>query len=164
MFESPHLLLHRLEQLSFASAIRESTWMFPTLETVHVLALVIVIGSIISVDTRLLGLTSRGSAFTVMAREMLPWTWAGFALASVAGLLMFASKAATYAENWPFQLKVVLLLLAGFNMALFHRIGMRNVDEWDTCKPPLSARLAGAISLLLWVGVLTTGRWIGFTT
>ena len=164
MFEPLHVLCQRLEQLPFAGEIRESSWMFPTLETVHVVALAIVVGSIISVDTRLLGLTSRNGRFTVIAREMLPWTWAGFAIASLAGLLMFASKAATYAGNGPFQLKLLLLLLAGLNMTLFHRVGMRNVHEWDTRKPPLPARLAGACSLLLWIGVLTAGRWIGFTT
>jgi hypothetical protein len=153
-----------LEQLPFAADIRESGWLFPTLETVHVVALVIVIGSILSVDTRLLGLGARNRAFTAIAREMLPWTWMGFVVASLAGTLMFASKAVTYAANWPFRVKLLLLLLAGLNMMLFHGWGMRDVRLWDTRKPPISAQLAGALSLLLWLGVLTAGRWIGFTT
>jgi hypothetical protein len=164
MFEPLRALCHSLEQLPLASAVRESSWLFPTLETVHVVALAIVVGSIMLVDTRLLGLGFRKGAFTAIAREMLPWTWTGFVIASLAGSLMFASKAVTYAGNGPFRSKMLLLLLAGFNMMLFHWLGMRNVQQWDTRRPPVTARLAGALSVLLWLGVLTTGRWIGFTT
>ena len=164
MFERLHALCQGIEQLSFAQQIRESAWMFPTLETLHVIALAVVVGSILSVDIRLLGRGSHTAAFTVLARELLPWAWGGFVLASLAGLLMFASKAVTYAENGPFQAKLLLLLLACCNMALFHGLGMRNVQQWDTRQPPLAAKLAGAFSILLWVGVVAAGRWIGFTT
>jgi len=164
MFERLHALCQGLEQLPFAREIRESDWMFPTLETVHVIALTIVVGTILSVDIRLLGRGLRNGAFTALARELLPWTWVGFVIASIAGLLMFSSKAVTYAANGPFQVKLLLLLLAGLNMVVFHRLGMRNIGEWDTRPPPLSARLAGAASILLWIGVVAAGRWIGFTT
>jgi len=164
MFERLHALCQGLEQLSFARQIRESAWMFPTLETVHVVALTVLVGTILSVDIRLLGRGSRHGAFTALTRELLPWTWLGFVVASIAGLLMFTSKAVTYAENAPFQVKLLLLLLAGLNMGAFHRLGMHNIREWDTQQPPLSAKLAGAVSLLLWIGVVAAGRWIGFTT
>ncbi len=164
MFDRLHALLQGLEQLPFAREIRESGWMFPTLETVHVIALALVVGSILTVDVRLLGRGVRNGTFTALAREMLPWTWIGFGVASAAGLLMFASKAVTYAENGPFQVKLLLLLLAGLNMAVFHRLGLRDLQEWDTKQPPLPAKFAGAVSLLLWIGVVAAGRWIGFTT
>jgi hypothetical protein len=164
MFEQLCAFFAWLERSPFASAIRESDWLFPALETVHVVALAVVIGSIISVDLRLLGRTPGDGAFTAIAREMLPWTWVGFVLASLAGSLMFASKAVTYAGNGPFRMKMLLLLLAGCNMALFHGLGMRDVQQWDDRRAPLSARLAGAVSLLLWIGVVAAGRWIGFTT
>ena len=157
-------LLKWVENLSFAVAVRESTWLFPTIETVHVFALVLVVGCIITVDLRLLYVSNRDRAFTQLATAMLPWTWAFFAVAASPGLMMFSSKAATYYANVPFRIKMLCLLLAGINMLMFHRIGMRDVSSWDTSLPPLRARVAGGASLLLWTVIVATGRWIGFTT
>ena len=82
-----------LQDLNFPTEIRESVWLFPTIETVHVLALVLVVGSIMTVDLRLLGIANRERPFSELAGEMLPWTWVAFAVAAGAGLLMFSSKA-----------------------------------------------------------------------
>ena len=153
-----------LQGLSFPTAVRESSWLFQTIETVHVFALVLVVGSIVTVDLRLLGLANRDRPFTQLAKEMLPWTWVSFAVAAVAGLMMFSSKATVYFSNIPFRIKMACLLLAGINMMVFHVVGMREVIAWDTSVPPRHARVAGGASLLLWTLIVATGRWIGFTT
>lgn len=153
-----------LKDQSFPTAIRESDWMFPTFETVHVFALVLVVGSILTVDLRLLNIANRDRPFSQLAREMLPWTWTCFVIAAIAGLLMFISKADVYVANWPFRVKMLALVLAGINMFIFHRFGMVEVSSWDEAKPPLRARWAGALSLLLWTFIVAAGRWIGFTT
>ena len=101
-----------LEQAPFAIAVRQSSWMFPTLESIHVLAVVLVVGTISIVDLRLLGLPTREKAVRRITQEVLPYTWGFFVLALVTGFLMFASSATTYAADLPFQLKMVLMLLA----------------------------------------------------
>jgi hypothetical protein len=156
--------LTRLQDLSFPTEIRESVWLFPTIETVHVFALVLVVGSIMTVDLRLLGLTNKERPFSELAAEMLPWTWVAFSAAAVAGLLMFSSKALVYYGNIPFRLKMLCLLLAGINMLLFHWLGTRHLKTWDRRQPPKSAKFAGGASLLLWTLIVAAGRWIGFTT
>jgi len=153
-----------LQSLRFATEIRESVWLFPTLETVHVLALVLVVGSIITVDLRLLNLANRDRPLLQVTGEMLPWTWTCFAIAAVAGLAMFSSKAVTYAGNLPFRIKMVCLVLAGINMLCFHQLAGRSINAWDLGKTPPSARFAGAASLTLWTVIVGAGRWIGFTT
>jgi hypothetical protein len=153
-----------LQDLSFPMQIRESEWLFPTIETVHVFALVLVVGSIMTVDLRLLGFTNKERSFSEVAGEMLPWTWVAFTVAAIAGLLMFSSKALVYFGNIPFRLKMCCLLLAGINMALFHWLGTRHLETWDRKRPPSSAKLAGGASLLLWITIVAAGRWIGFTT
>jgi hypothetical protein len=153
-----------LQDLSFPTQIRESEWLFPTIETVHVFALVLVVGSIMTVDLRLLGLTNKERPFSEVAGEMLPWTWVAFTVAAIAGLMMFSSKAVVYYGNIPFRLKMCCLLLAGINMALFHWLGTRHLESWDRKRPPNSARFAGGASLLLWTLIVAAGRWIGFTT
>ena len=155
---------HWLENLEFATQIRESGWLFPTIETLHVFCVVLVVGSIMRVDMRLLGLTDRDRPFTEVAEEMLPWTWSAFIVAALAGLLLFASKAVTYYADIPFRLKMLCLVFAGLNMALFHQFGMRDIAVWDRGETPLRPRLAGAASLLLWITIVAAGRWIGFTT
>lgn len=156
--------LTQLQNLSFPTQIRESDWLFPTIETVHVFALVLVVGTIMTVDLRLLGFADKERPFSQVAAEMLPWTWVAFVVAALAGMMMFSSKALTYYSNIPFRLKMVCLLLAGINMAIFHRLGTRHLEIWDRGRPPLGARFAGGISLLLWTTIVAAGRWIGFTT
>jgi hypothetical protein len=156
--------LAKLQDLNFPTQIRESVWMFPTIETVHVFALVLVVGSIMTVDLRLLGLANKERRFSEVAAEMLPWTWTAFAVAALAGMMMFSSKALTYYGNIPFRLKMVCLLLAGINMLLFHWLGVRRLASWDHQRPPWTARMAGGASLLLWTTIVAAGRWIGFTT
>jgi hypothetical protein len=156
--------LTRLQDLGLPTQIRESDWMFPTIETVHVFALVLVVGTIMTVDLRLLGFANKERPFSQVASEMLPWTWAAFAVAALAGMLMFSSKALTYYGNIPFRLKMVCLLLAGINMVVFHWLGTRHLEAWDRGRPPRAAKLAGGASLLLWTTIVAAGRWIGFTT
>jgi hypothetical protein len=153
-----------LQDLSFPTEIRESDWLFPTIETVHVLTLALVIGSIVMVDFRLLGIGNRARSVRSVTAQYLPLTWVSFAVAASAGCLLFSSKAVTYYGDFPFRLKMVCMALAGINMACFHRSAYRRVAEWDEGRPPLGARVAGGLSLLLWTVIVGAGRWVGFTT
>ena len=157
-------LLEGLQSTPVGTAIRESGWMFPIIECVHVLAITFVVGTIAMVDLRLLGFTSRGRAVTRLTTEILPWTWGGFVVAVITGSLLFSSAALKYFNNTPFRLKMVLLLLAGTNMVIFHVVTERSIHHWDEHpSPPMVAKVTGALSLLFWCGVIAAGRWIGFT-
>lgn len=155
--------LTALENMPFAIAIVEGDYLFPWIETVHVIAIVLVVGTISVVDLRLLGVQAHVPSAQRLMGQLLPATWIAFALALISGLLMFASKASQYAANGPFQAKMALLLLAGINMALFHVFAHRGIAAWDLGKTPPAAKIAGAASLALWCAVLACGRWIGFT-
>ena len=158
-------LLSGLEATPLAQEIRESIWLFPTLETIHILALSVVVGAIGMFDLRLLGWRGRARDAAELTRELLPWTWSFFALAAATGSLLFASHAMTYGHNPPFLLKLCGIGLAGANMAAFHATTYRAIAQWGRAAvPPLHARLAGGISLALWIAVVVAGRWIGFTT
>ncbi len=155
--------LERIENTALGTAIRESVWLFPTLETLHVLAIVLVVGTILMIDLRLLNIASRERSVTEIASEVLPWTWVSFVVAVISGTLLFISSAERYFENVPFRVKMLLLLCAGVNMAVFHLITFRGVRHWDSgATTPLGARIAGGLSLVIWVSVVTFGRWIGF--
>jgi hypothetical protein len=152
-----------LEHRPFAIAIAESTWLFPIVETTHVLALTVVVGSVAMMDLRLLGVGAKERPASEVIAGSLPWAWTAFAVAFVMGSLMFSSKAATYYVNLPFRIKMVCLALAAANMLVFHFFTARGIAAWDRGTPPLAARLAAACSLTLWIVIVATGRWIGFT-
>ncbi|MHA6788939.1 DUF6644 family protein [Pseudomonas bijieensis] len=156
-------ILQALEGTPIAAYIRESGSIFPNLESLHVIGIALVFGTIAVVDLRLLGIASHRRSALRLIRELLPFTWVAFAACVITGLLMFASNATTYAQNSVFWWKMGLLALAGLNMGIFHLGTYRRIAEWDTILPPPSqARIAGFSSLALWVGVICLGRWIGF--
>lgn len=159
--------LEWLESFRLSQAIAQGDpWphLFPAIETVHVLALTLTVGSIVMVDFRLLGWRSRESGVTRLTSEVLPWTWLGFCIAAVAGVLLFMSKAESYYDNLQFRLKFMCMFLIFINMLVFHRGVYRRAADWDTVlPPPLAARIAGGVSLSLWIAVVFFGRWIGFT-
>ena len=157
-------LLERLYDTGWAAVLRENALAFPWVECLHVLAITTVVGSISVVDLRLLGLAWRDRSVRRVLHDVLPVTWTAFALAVVSGFLMFASNAPTYARNPFLQLKMVLILVAGLNMSLFHLWARRSLPEWETAPTlPFRAKVAGVVSLVSWIGVVAAARWIGFT-
>lgn len=161
MFES---ILEWLGDTSLAGAVRENEMLFPWSESIHVLALCLVVGSIAIVDLRLLGLASRGRPVTKLLKDVLPITWIAFAVAFLTGATLFISQGTIYMANFFFKAKMVLLLLAGINVLVFHGFTAKSVVDWDAAGTvPAGARAAGLVSLVLWTLIVVCGRWIGFT-
>lgn len=156
--------LKSLEDSGLATTIRNSAYLFPSLEAVHVIALSMVLGTIMVVDLRLLGLASRQRSATRVSVELLYWTWAGFALAALSGFIMFTTNARVYAHNTAFLVKMGLLVLAGLNMLIFHVTSARSMARWDRQAAPPMGKAGAALSLALWIAIVFAGRVIGFTT
>lgn len=134
--------------------LRNSVWAYPTLEVVHIVGIGLLLGSLVLLELRVLGF-GRALAPEPLARLALPVTLAGFALAAVSGLLMFAADAATLLVHPAFRLKFLLLTIIAVNALLFHlRAGLRRADGM--------ARLQVVLSLLLWLGVIACGRAIAY--
>lgn len=158
-----------IQNLPLSAAVRGETegtaWLFPIVETIHILCLTIVFGTIAMVDLRLLGWASRKYSVTRLASETLPWTWTAWCVAAVTGSVMFMAKAVAYTGNFEFRMKFVCMALAAVNMLIFHLGSYKTVERWDeSASPPPAARLAGALSVSLWIAVIFFGRWIGFKT
>lgn len=153
-----------LETSSIGDFVATSEWAFPTLESIHVIAIVTVIGTVAIMDLRLLGLASTKWAVTALSRDTLRWTWGAFLIALLSGGLLFVSKASSYMANPYFLWKMGVIVVAGLNMMIFHVLTWRSIAQWDANSAmPTAAKVAGASSLLLWIGVVFLGRAIGFT-
>ena len=113
-----------LEMRPLAMHIGESIW-FPFLESVHVLSAVFVVGTVLVADLRLLGWSAQRYPVAVITREVVPWTWAAFAVATVTGVGLFSVRASAYVANPAFLAKVVLLVLAGANVLVLHFFALR---------------------------------------
>lgn len=153
-----------IEASGLAEWMRNSLKALPIIEAVHVMAVALVFGTILIVDLRLLGIPHTRRPITRVEEELIWLTWVGFAVAVVTGILLFVVNATTYFDNTAFRFKLLALLGAGVNMAIFQYVTFRGVAAWDqNTLPPPAARLAGVLSIALWTGVIFLGRWIGFT-
>jgi hypothetical protein len=159
-------LLHLCQWLyasSFATAIRESQYGFPIIESAHVMGITLLAGTVAIVDLRLLGLVMKSEPVSDVLDQILPITWCGFAVMFISGSLLVFSKAEEYYWNPIFRIKLVLLLLAGLNPLIFHSTVYRNVATWSESRvTPARAKLAGAFSLTLWSTIIVAGRAIAY--
>lgn len=159
-------LLHACQWIyhtRLSTSIRESVWVFPIIESVHVLSITVLVGTIAVFDLRLLGVLMKREPVSTIARQVLPWTWAGFFVMFATGLLLSIAEAATNYYNMAFRIKLVLLILVGLNPLIFHSSIFRKVGDWDVAKTiPLRARAAAVCSLVLWAGIIVAGRMIAY--
>lgn len=142
-----------------AIAMTDSTWLFGAVEAVHVVALTLVFGSIALVDLHLIGLAERGQDSPALIRRLLPLTWGGFALAALTGSTLVFANPQGYFGNGFFRAKIIALAMAGVNVVVFHRFVQPRGDGPGA----LASQLSGGISLVLWLSIVSFGRWIGFT-
>ena len=144
-------------------ALHESIWAYPIIESLHVLTLCVFLGLTVMLDLRLLGVTMVRTPASEVAGRLLPWTIAGFAVMVTTGALLFYAIPVKTYLNIFFRIKVALLVLAGVNAAVFQLTIWRSMDQWDVDPvPPLRARLAAGVSLVLWAGIVGAGRMIAY--
>lgn len=155
--------LHALETSGIGRTMRESLWLYPTVETVHIVGLAIVYGSVLVVNLRLLGL-SRSLSATRLMRHALPWAVGAFFFVMATGLLMFTAHVEDFLGNRVFILKMGLILAAATSAAMLHAGGFRDIAAWDVgVLPPRRVRTAAALSIVLWTAVIACGRFLAYT-
>jgi len=153
--------LHALEQTWIGEVVRESA--FPYVEGTHVLALSLSVGTVAWFDLRLLGAAMRSRPVSEVFDSVKGWMLAGFGLMFVTGALLFAAHATKAYESWSFRAKIALLALAGLNTFVFHLTIDRRRLEWNAAPvPPPAARMAGLMSLVLWLSVIAAGRFFAY--
>lgn len=157
------ILLRDIEQSGLANAIRLVPHVYPILECIHILGIALLVGSAIAVDLRLMGLWGRHLRVTDLSNVLLPLAHLGFGLVSVSGALLFAAVARSVGESAAAPWKFGLIGVAALNILVFHFGIYRHAAHWDeSAHPPVSARLAGAISAVCWVCVLVAGRYLAY--
>lgn len=150
-------LLKSLDGTWIGTTVKTSVWIFPVLETLHFIGLAILIGGIAVLDLRVLGVC-KGVPVGPL-HKMLPLVFIGFGINLVTGVLFFLSDPLGYGVNPSFQLKMILVLLAGLNALWFELRLARHVSEWGAgADCSRHAKIVCGLSLFLWAGIITTGR------
>ena len=146
------------DQTALAIVMRDSTWLFPFVETFHLLSLALLGGSVLLVDLRLLGLGLRSEPVDALAATVRPWMLGSLAVIIVSGVLLFMSEVRKCYANQAFWMKMAFLTAAVlFTFTFRHRVISRTASELRSPQ-----RLAALASIMLWLGVGITGRGIGF--
>ena len=153
----------RLAESPWSAGLHESEIAYSLIESFHVWSLCLFFGMTILFDLRLLGWIMRDVPVSEVIRRLQPWTIAGFVLMVISGTLLVLAIPVRSYQNIFFRGKMLLLLLAGLNVLIFHSRVFPSVAKWDVdATPPRRARIAGALSLVLWIGIVVSGRMIAY--
>ena len=149
-----------LQESALGHAMRASPALYPAVEILHIIGFVVLVGSILALDLRLLGL-ARAIPIQPMAQLLLPMSRVGFGLAISMGFLLFSADASHVVRNPAFQSKLLLIAAALVNIAIAHAGPWRRIAHWGA-EVPGGAKVTALLSLLLWLGVVCAGRLIAY--
>ena len=155
-------IVNFLQDSALAEFVSRSLWAYPFLESVHLIGLAFVVGAVAMLDLRLIGL-SKTLPISGLAAHILPWVRFAFILVAISGVLLYISDAEYYTFKVIFWVKIGLIVIAGLNAFLFHRGIYKQVDNWNENNTvPVRVRFTGMVSLLVWMGVIVTGRLLAY--
>ena len=153
----PHSFFVWCENMPLGLYIRQATWVFAVVETVHIMALAILLGSMLVIDLRLLGLGMRRQSTAEISRLLMPWFWTSFIIMIVTGISLFVSEAVRLSASAPFAYKMLFLIIAVLVHLTLHRKVISNGIEGATL-----GKAAACMSILCWLSIALAGRAIAF--
>jgi hypothetical protein len=155
--------LRAIERTSVGDFVRSSPYLYPVLESLHILGIALMVGAAIAVDLRLVGFGRAALPVTIVTRHLLRLSHVGFAIVASTGLLMFTGIAFGAASSPAAPWKFGLIVVAGVNILVFHFGIYRTVATWDkNVRPPLAAQVSGLVSACSWTGVIIAGRFLAY--
>lgn len=151
------------QDLRYMTELRESALAYPIIMSLHLTCIAIFGGMILMTDLRLLGLAMKSTPASEMVRRLRPWKWFGFVVMVTCGSLLAGCKLESYYGNPYFQLKLTLLLLVGVHAFIFRRsVYGKTVNLDQAPVMPRAAKVAACLSMALWIGIMSMGRWIAY--
>lgn len=156
-------LSHQIQSIGFLTYIRESGYTYPMILATHLTAICVFGGLILMTDLRILGLAMREISVTDVVGQLRRWKQVGFVIMVTAGLLLATSEMDKYYANPYFLTKICLLILVGVHALVFHSSVYGNTEALDRApQMPQVAKTAAILSLVLWIGIASCGRWIAY--
>jgi hypothetical protein len=141
-------------------AIQSALWVVPAVQTVHILCVSLVMSSVAMLDLRLMGLVGRRQPISRMVGRLLPWVWYSLIVLATTGIILIIGEPMRELPNAAFQAKMAMLATVILITLVIQQQSKKNATYWETRQ--VLAKLIGLFSLLLWVGIVTAGRWIAY--
>ena len=158
-----HAFAEWLSQTQISQVVQNVSWIIPSVQSIHILCIAIVMSAVVMVDLRLLGVIGRGQPTAAYTSRYLTWVWPTLVVLLATGSILITGEPGRSLENPAFQTKMVLLILAMITTAVLQRPTFKDPAFWElTTRRRMSARVLAVISLLLWVGIVFAGRWIAY--
>jgi hypothetical protein len=152
-------LFEWVDAMPSSIALRESVYGYPYLLTAHAVSMALFAGLIVMMDLRLLGFAYKRTPLSQVQKQLFPWQMFTMAASAATGAVLLYSQPLRYYGKVFFWVKMALMVFAGVNALYFHFTTYKSVAAWDTSdRPPYGAKLAGAVSIVLWAGVVIFGR------
>ncbi len=155
--------IHWIAHTSASDTISNATWIIPLFQSIHIMAIAVVVSTMGMLDLRLMGLSGTRYSMRTTVDRYIPWMWVSVIILFCTGVVLITGEPERSLGNWVFQVKMgllvtVLLVTVGFNQMIKH-----NLDSWEQSPThQLTAKLTGFVSLILWVGIVVAGRWIAY--
>lgn len=164
MSESLLTIAEWLEASAAGVLVRESLWGFQIVVAIHILGLVLSVGTLVWFDLRLLGVSMPRVPVSAVYRRLMPWTLTGFVVMFVTGGLLLSGFATSAFVNTFFRIKMAAIAVAGVNALVYHTRTESGLAKWnESARPPLAAGAAGLISIVVWAAVILAGRMMSYT-
>jgi hypothetical protein len=143
--------------------IQTVSWIIPLVQSVHIMAVTIVVGSVLMVDMKLLGVVGRGTAISASTRRYLPWIWVALVVLFITGSILTTAEPRRELINNVFRLKMALIVIACAVTGAFQLAVSRNAAAWgEAPSKQWSARLLAIGTLAIWIAIIMCGRWIAY--
>jgi len=156
-------IANAIQDTALFTAMRESALVYPIILSTHLACIAVFGGMILMTDLRLLGLAMTDVSVTDIVTRLRVWKWVGFVIMIGCGIMLGGAKFGNYYDNPYFQLKMTLLALVGVHALVFHKSVYANTQNIDRAPAiPGVAKLAACLSLALWLGIMSCGRWIAY--
>lgn len=155
-------IIRWIAHTSASKVIANAEWVIPAFQTVHILAIAVVISTMGMLDLRLMGLTGTRYPLRAVVDRYVPWMWISVLVLLCTGAVLIIGEPERSLGNWVFQVKMGLLASVLLLTVVFRQLLRRHVDAWE--RPQLAAKLTGLVSLLLWIGIIVAGRWIAYVS
>jgi hypothetical protein len=163
MFHSLHAFCLWLSDTPFSMVLQDVSWIIPAVQSVHIVCIAIVMGSVGLIDLRLLNITGRSQSISNLTQRLLPAVWIALVVLLVTGGLLATAEPSRSLENPAFQVKMLMIVCVGSLTFFFQSMVKGDVAFWElTPARRNTAKMTAIVSLLLWVGIVFAGRWIAY--
>ena len=143
--------------------IRDTVWIIPAVQSVHILAIAVVMGSVLLLNLRVVGIISAGETNDAFTCRYLPWVWSGLAVLLISGVILIIGEPGRDLKNATFWTKMALIACAIALTFTLERPVLRDAGFWERPGRRLAARVMALLSMACWVGITLCGRWIAYT-